>query len=240
MDDNLFVDYHRFRQGEKLDKQQRERIRALLHYFKGDCVSNIAQYERTGLPLDVSLKKQLAQSGLKKQTLEELAQAHTLYRIVLCCDRSDFPYVNVMSTDEKIESTIAAFYDYAERRDKCIKHLKALCAGAREITIYDKYLCQKEQRNLNLLKQILPNKRLIISFYELSDRGLIDLKSHNNLWKPEVGNHLKRVNRHDRYIVVDNQIEIILSSGLDHLSDDSSDFMYAVRVIDESRFQQQN
>mgnify|MGYP005608085913 FL=1 len=77
LDDELFKDYHRFKNGEKLKKEETERIKCLLHYFKGDLITSIAQYERTGLPLDIALKKKLAQNGFKKQSIEELAQSHT-------------------------------------------------------------------------------------------------------------------------------------------------------------------
>ena len=150
LDDELFKDYHKFKNGEKLDKDEVERVKCLLHYFKGELITNIAQYERTGLPLDVALKKKLAQNGLKRQTNEELAQSHTTYKVILCCGCSDFPYVNVKSNEEKIENNLSSFYDIAEKRDKAIKHLRALCSGAKKIVVYDKYFAvpEKESRNI--------------------------------------------------------------------------------------------
>lgn len=116
LDDELFKDYHKFKNGEKLEKEEVERIKCLLHYFKGELITNIAQYERTGLPLDIALKKKLAQSGLKKQSNEELAQSHTIYKVILCCGCSDFPYVDVTSADEKIENNLSSFYDIPKIR----------------------------------------------------------------------------------------------------------------------------
>jgi hypothetical protein len=235
LDDDLFKDYHKFKNGEKLEKEEVERIKCLLHYFKGELITNIAQYERTGLPLNIGLKKKLAQSGLRKQSKEELAQSHTLYKVILCCGRSDFPYVNVMSDEEKIENNISSFYDIAEKRDKAIKHLKALCAGAKSIAIYDKYFNnEKEDRNINTLIKMLPTKKLSISFSHISDDGIKKLKSTCQDWEPQIDTTLK--GRHDRYIIVDDTLEIVLSSGFDHLSADSSDFMYVVRATSKSRF----
>ena len=237
LDDDLFKDYHKFKNGEKLDQEEIERIKHLLHYFKGELITNIAQYERVGLPIDTALKKKLAQNGLKRQPNEELAQKRSLYKIILCCGRSDFPYVDVMSDKEKIENNISSFYDNAERRSKAIKHLRALCAEAKSIIIYDKYFAEKdkEERNINTLINILPSKKLSISLSHISANGIKKLQSTCQDWDPKLDDKLK--GKHDRYIIIDDTIEIVLSSGFDHLSDDSSDFMYVIRVVDKSRFQ---
>lgn len=236
LDDELFKDYHKFKKGEKLEKDEVERIKCLLHYFKGELITNIAQYERTGLPLDIALKKKLAQSGLKKQSNEELAQSHTTYKVILCCGRCDFPYVNVTSSEEKIENNLSSFYDIAEKRDKAIKHLKALCIGAKKIVVYDKYFAEpdKEARNIGTLIKILPQKKLTILLSAITPNGIQTLKDTCVDWDPQFDSTLK--GRHDRYVIVDDKLEIVLSSGFDHLSADSSDFMYVVRVTDKSRF----
>lgn len=236
LDDDLFKDYHKFKSGERLEKDEVERIKCLLHYFKGDLITNIAQYERTGLPLDTALKRKLALNGLKRQSNEELAQSHTTYKVILCCGCSDFPYVNVISSEEKIENNLSSFYDIAEKRDKAIKHLKALCSNAKKIVIYDKYFAElsKEARNVETLIKILPQKKLTILFSNISPNGLQTLNNTCGDWKPQLDSTLK--GRHDRYIIVDDKLEIVLSSGFDHLSADSSDFMYVVRVTDKSRF----
>jgi hypothetical protein len=36
-------------------------------------------------------------------------------------------------------------------------------------------------------------------------------------------------NYHDRYLLIDNQIEIILTSGFDYLFDENKEFTYIVR-----------
>ena len=40
--------------------------------------------------------------------------------------------------------------------------------------------------------------------------------------------HQNFKNLHDRYLIIDNKIEIILTSGIDNLIDDSKDFTYIV------------
>ncbi|MCR4699454.1 MAG: hypothetical protein K5757_00660 [Bacteroidaceae bacterium] len=237
LDDDLFKDFHKFKNGEKLEKEEVERIKCLLHYFKGDLITNIAQYERTGLPLTPEMKKTLAKNGLKQQTKEELAQSRTMYKVILCCGCSDFPYVNVTSDKEKIENNLSSFYDIAERRDKAIKHLGALCSGAKKIVVYDRYFDvepSKEVRNIETLVKILPQKKLTILFSNISQNGIKSLTEKCAEWNPQLDTTLK--GHHDRYIIIDEKLEIVLSSGFDHLSADSSDFMYIVRVTDKSRF----
>lgn len=234
LDDELFKDFHKFKNGEKLEKDEVERIKCLLHYFKGNLITNIAQYERTGLTLTPEMKKTLAKNGLKQQTKEELAQSRTMYKVILCCGCSDFPYVNVVSDKEKIENNLSSFYDIAEKRDKAIMHLKALCSGAKKIVVYDKYFEAKEARNIETLVKILPQKKLTILFSNISTNGIKSLTEKYSEWDPQLDKTLK--GRHDRYIIVDDKLEIVLSSGFDHLSTDSSDLMYVVRVTDKTRF----
>lgn len=236
LDDILFKDYHKFKNGQKLEKDETERIKCLLHYFKGYLITNIAQYERTGLTLDPALKTQLAKNGLKRQDIVELAQSRTSYKVILCCDRSDFPYVNVTSNEEKIENNFSSFYDIADNREKAIKHLNALCKGAKKILIYDKYFAEpsKEDRNINTLINILPQKKLTILLSAITPNGINQLKNACADWTPQLDPTLK--GRHDRYVIIDDNLEIVLSSGFDHLSDSSSDFMYVVRVTKKSRF----
>ena len=48
-------------------------------------------------------------------------------------------------------------------------------------------------------------------------------------WEPQLDATLK--GRHDRYIIVDEKLEIVLSSGFDHLGTDHGDFMYVVSML---------
>lgn len=42
--------------------------------------------------------------------------------------------------------------------------------------------------------------------------------------------------KHDRYIDIDGKIEILLSSGFDHLALNDKDFAYVIRPVEKSRF----
>ena len=88
--------------------------------------------------------------------------------------------------------------------------------------------------NIGTLIKILPQKKLSILFSDISLKGLQTLTDTCGDWTPQLDNTLK--GRHDRYVIVDDKLEVVLSSGFDHLSADSSDFMYVVRVTEKVRF----
>lgn len=46
-------------------------------------------------------------------------------------------------------------------------------------------------------------------------------------------------NLHDRYIVIDNQVQIILTSGIDYLMDKQKDFTYLIRKYKQQTWRKQ-
>lgn len=88
IDDDLFQEYHKFQKGAEFDKKK---IRQLLHYYKRKIVSNIKQYEDNDVELPINLKVEMAHSGLKRQSLEDLAENCTLYKIILSSTKDTFP-----------------------------------------------------------------------------------------------------------------------------------------------------
>lgn len=230
IDDDLFREYHKFQKGGEFDSKK---IKQLFHYYKKCLVSNIKQYEDNGVELAANLKNQMAHAGLKRQTLEELAENCTFYKIILSTTKDKFPYVNIMDDKQRLENNYSASFDMAESRELAIKHLKSICLHAKEIVLYDKYFSLKE-RNIDLIKKILPQKNLIIQCSDIDDHYINLMKQYCNLWNfikiPQISN------RHDRYLIVDGKLEIILTSGFDHLNDTSGDFTYIVRYVEKSRF----
>lgn len=201
--------------------------------IKKSIVSNIKQYEDNDVELPVNLKSQMAYSGLRRQSLEELAENCTLYKIILSSTKDTFPYVNIMDDKQRLENNYSASFDMAEPRELAIKHLTAICLHAKKITLYDKYISSKD-RNIDLIKRILPQKNLEITYNDIDDEHIELMTQHCSQWifikNPQMAN------RHDRYLIVDEKLEIILTSGFDHLNDTSRDFTYIIRNIEKSRF----
>ena len=111
VDDDLFREYHRFQDGEKFDHKK---IKMLLHYFKTRLVSNVKQYEDNEVELPANLRSQMVHFGLRRQSLEELAENCTLYKIILSSTKDTFPYVNIMDDKQRLENNYSAslFYDF--------------------------------------------------------------------------------------------------------------------------------
>lgn len=228
--DILFKEYHKFKNGESFDSNM---IKRLLHYFKNEIVSNISQYENNAITMSSNLKAQLAHAGLRRQSLEDMAENNTLYKIILNTERNDFPYINIMDDNEKLENNFSSTFDIAEKRKRAFEHLTALCKHATDVTIYDKYF-SNGKKNVSVLERILPKKRINISYNTINDNDIATLKLLCGKWIFNKDSNIQ--GRHDRYLIINNNIEIILSSGFDHLNDDSSDFTYLVRSITQSRF----
>lgn len=229
LDDDLFVEYHKFRNGKECDT---DTIMKLLHFFQNPLVTNYSQYNRTGIEMPQNLKGQLAHHPLKSADILTLSAKGTLHKIILTKTSTGFPYLNI--TDPKnFECNITASYAINEPRHLALQHLKAMCADAKLIMVCDKYLNNKSAANT--LKEILPRHKLIIEYLEMDKEKVLDpLKSICAEWEFKQNPHMSGY--HDRYLIIDSQLEIILTSGFDNLWDRNIDFSYIVRPVEASRF----
>ncbi|MBD5164958.1 MAG: hypothetical protein HDT10_03910 [Helicobacter sp.] len=179
-------------------------------------------------------------------SLEELAN-DTVYKIILSQNKSNFPYINVFN--DKIENNLTATFSKQEERTKAKEHFKALFRNAKSLFIYDKYLCDNQDSFKQFAEWCFPKQKLSI-FYPPS--SCIPKKIRTNFisaikilctelkkicedWAikenldGEINNSYNEL--HDRYIIVDRKIQIILTSGIDYLMDTSKDFTYIIRKI---------
>ena len=193
-------------------------------------LTNTRQLDDIGIGdrVSKSLYDSLKHARLTKQTLEELARK-TDYKLILCDDRTDYPYVNIMS--DQISSHITGCFYRNAHRDKAIRHIRALCQDAKKICLYDQYLnaCK------DVLKLILPNKKVELVYHSkhLNDSAVADLQKYNPQWSFSLDDSL--LTHHDRYIVIDNKMEIILSSGFMYLELTGKELTYVVRPVQENR-----
>lgn len=225
LSDELQKEYCKFKEGEICD---RFLIENLLHYYKPSILTNTSQLKRIGKSISPQLETSLRKSGFTTQPLEDLAQS-TIYKIILCTDKDYYPYVNI--NGDKIENNLTACFFKRESRLKAINHMTALCRKAKTISIYDKYSFQ-DNENIELLKTILPLKDLTI-IYDSQYMNIKRLQEYCEKWTfadrtfPEY---------HDRYLVVDDKLEIILTSGFDYLVKTEKEFTYIVRPLSRQRF----
>lgn len=225
LSDELQKEYCNFKEGKVYD---RSLIENLLHYYKPAILTNTSQLKRIGKGISQQLETTLRKSGLTTQPLEDLVQ-NTIYKIILCTDKDYYPYVNI--NGDKIENNLTACFFKRESRQKAIEHITALCKKAKNISIYDKYSFQNGA-NTELLKSILPLKDLSIT-YDSQYIVITTLQEYCDKWTfidrtlPEY---------HDRYLVIDDKIEIILTSGFNYLIKNEKEFTYIVRPVSKQRF----
>lgn len=238
LDDNLYRIYHLFKNADD-NVRRRLSIDTISKIFKfsgNSVLTNIAQIERLSIDVNTALRQKLLHQKSKRYSLEELSK-ETNYKIILTDDptKNKFPFVNL--NQDQIEMVMGGFVMKNQSRDKAISHLKSLCANTKEIIVYDKYfsVSSKEDSNIDILKSLLPQSRNIkITYHKdnynrahISSSGLARLCSELPLWTLQdkiLESH------HDRYLILDNHTEIILTSGFDYLSDTSKEITYIIRT----------
>jgi len=224
LSDKLIKEFYAFKSNATYDKRT---IESLLQHYKNSYLTNVAQLKRVEID-DAPLMQQLASSNFTTQPLEELCQK-TKYKLILHESNSNYPYLNIF--DDKIESNYTATHYKKECRAKAREHIKALLQDASHIFVYDRYIQHRWSESKKLFSELMPKKSLSIYYCDghLASKAT-ELKKMCSSWKivKDVTNTTHR-KLHDRYIIIDSTIEIILTSGIDNLFDESSDFTYIVR-----------
>lgn len=222
LSDELLSLYFEFKQGKIKNKQL---IEHFFNYYHAPHLTNISQLKRIHY-YDLSLFQQLASQGLISQSLEELA-IQTRYKLILNTQKIDYPYVNIKT--DLIEKNFSLTFRKHENRDKAIQLITALCAKAKFILIYDKYFCHNWEDTQALFQQIIPQKKLtLLHDGHLKDK-ISNIKTICPHWTIKEDRHQTFTNSHDRYLLIDNKIEIILSSGFQYLFATRKDLSCLIR-----------
>ncbi|NCC62045.1 MAG: hypothetical protein EOM12_14150 [Verrucomicrobiae bacterium] len=228
LDDRLLRMLHDFRHG-KAPSDFKILLR-LLTMYRPPHLTNVSQLQRSGVDDDVLLSD-LAANNLIGQDLEELA-AMTDYRIILSHDSDECPYVKVdgglFDNDYVLTCTIGA------PRDKAHSHLKELFSCASSIVIHDKYL-GVSWSSARALFDLLPAGRIGVFFTKktnVSQARRSELKRDHPLWNIREDSRSSYADHHDRYILVDDRMEIVITSGIDYLFDVTKECTLIFRVKD--------
>lgn len=224
LSDMLLKEFYAFKSNQYHDKNT---IEKLLQSYKSKLLTNVSQLKRIDIE-DKPLLQSLASSGFTTEVLEELS-TKTKYKIILHETNVHYPYLNIFN--DTIENNYTATYYKQESRTKAKEHIKALLQNAKHIFIYDKYIKDRWSESKKLFSEIMPKKALKIYHSEnhltSKESELKNLCASWNIQQDIVNTTHRKL--HDRYIIIDNSIEIILTSGIDNLFDESSDFSYIVR-----------
>lgn len=238
IDDILAEELCKFRVNQQCDTDMVERT---LHYYKGYPIFT-KSYFRQYYSNVIQTKLLQSISTITWDSIETISKG-TIYKVILSSQKNvNFPYISIY--DDKIENNFTATFMQKDNRQKAKEHLKALLENAKCIFVYDVNLFKNNvwKSFIDFAQQCFPNKQLNI-FYpqsivaeqniqpQCSQITKIGGKSSNkNLWSFKVDNtHQNFKNLHDRYLIIDNNIEIILTSGIDNFIDKSKDFTYIVR-----------
>lgn len=232
LSDKLCKEYMLFKQHD--NSYDKSLVSKLLRYYTGiEFIYNHNQIDR----IDVEISKHLYDNIKRERTLrgksiEDLSKK-TEYKLILTDDNSNYPYVNI--NNDNILTCVTGCFLQNDARNKAVEHIRSLCANAREITIYDAYL--HSGNNIDGLKYILPNKNCTVNYVSghILSTQIPDLKSQFPLCTFNVIRNTD-THHHDRYIIIDKKIEVMLSSGFEHFISSTKDLTYVIRPITSSRF----
>lgn len=209
-------------------------VNKLLRYHSGnEFIMSLAQIDGIGADITESLRIGLRKSRLGVGRPEDLVNK-TEYKLILTDDKSNYPYVNIHN--DNINTCLTGCFYQKDNRTKAIEHLKTLCKDANKITIYDKFL--SDNSSYLVLKDIIPNKKIDVCYVNshLQEPCLTDLKSTlNNCNFIQIRD--TDTQHHDRYIIIDDKMEIVLSSGFEHLKENKKEITYVVRNVEKNRLE---
>jgi hypothetical protein len=224
LSDHLLKEYYRFKHAQNYNPKI---IEALFHYYKAPFMTNIAQLKRINIE-DQALFTKLLRANLTTQSLHELC-SKSKFKVILDDQHASYPYVNIL--DDALENNYSATFYKRESRQKAQAHLKALLKEAKNLFIYDRYFENNWAVTQRFFRELLPQKPLTIFYKERHlDQRKSQIKRIYSKWTLKE-DRLQQEHQylHDRYLIIDNKIEIILTSGFDYLFDEGKDFSYIVR-----------
>jgi hypothetical protein len=220
LEDELLMEYFKFKNNEPCDTKI---IQSLFNYYK-PCLTNTNQLKRIGRDENPAIMQQIAQQRNDNLKLEELVQETSL-KLILSKNKSEYPFVNVSNPKEPIESNYTATFKDTPRR-KAIEHIKALCQTAKTISIYDNFLDKCPDQIFDLF----PKSSFDLYYDDKIEQSIIlNWKKRNPSMTTHGQHYYKKL--HDRYLLIDNNIEVILTSGFDYLFLEDKDFTYIVRML---------
>ncbi len=169
---------------------------------------------------------QMANQNNFNDSIEKLATSSS-YKVILTEEENvELPYVNYK--DGLIDRTVSISLKPDEDRGELIKYLELMTSNATKVIICDNYLASNWDNTQALFRTVLPRHDLIIEYVETPD----DVQATKNSEKitPHfvssisdkwtVRKSVEYEGHHDRYLKIfspDNNIEIMLSSGFDHI-----------------------
>lgn len=235
LEDDLYLEYHKFMNPKDYDGEyDKDTIKKLLSFHVYPFLFNKKQLERLDIDIPNNLKNQLQHASSRNCELATLAD-ETVFKCILSKNKDKFPYININS--DKIRTSITGTFFSTESRDKAKSHIQRLCKDARSITLHDKYLSRNEARQIcdllpkrNNLTICIHNGNISGGSYVFDDINTV-LCSYCQDWVISPQNLLVN-SHHDRYLIIDDQMAVIVTSGFSNLFSDLKDVTYIVTRIE--------
>lgn len=224
LDDELAKLYHDFKRGKEVSA---ELVESFLRYYLPKHKTNLAQAKRIEIT-DSSMLSQLANSSDKNLDLKELSES-TLYKYILSANNDSFPYRSIRNKNFTTE--VMYSFDKSETREELLKHLKNLFKHAQNIVVSDSYLATKP-REVKLFYTLFGNAPCnlwLVHDYQ-SQSYVSEIKKLKPNLKVKQDSRSGYTNLHDRYVLIDSKIELIISSGIDYLFDKSKECTVIMRL----------
>lgn len=223
LDDDLAKVYHDFKRGNKVNG---ELLIKFLRFYRPNHKTNLQQMRRIKLD-DTSMLSQLANSPDRNKSLDELSK-DTVFKYILSSEKTDFPYRSIDNNNFKTE--VIYSFNKNESRNTFFNHFKALVAGAKTVVVSDCYLEEKHKELENFYELFDKNKCTLCLTFGYSNKAYIGkIKKINNKFKIIEDSRSEYSTLHDRYILIDEQIELIITSGIDYLFDNSKECTIVIR-----------
>lgn len=225
LDNSLLIAYENNKESKK--------FKLLMRKFSHPYATNWKQIkaalkEGLELPNHIQILSQMAGLPEFDDDLVTLA-SKTTFKIILTEDSSKkFPFVHFKNN--MVNKNIVFSLSSTDSRQDLLCYLQMMCGNATKITICDNYFSENWADNSKLFFRVFPRKTLHIEYAEIASG--INARA-NNLeitnaflhticgdWTSSVSTHLKYLNCHDRYLLIESpesKIEVMLSSGFHHL-----------------------
>jgi len=229
----LLEQYFAYQKGE-ISKYNKEEIANLLKYIMP---LTIGKYQKERLNLSDELVKMYADGSIMKfrnYNKEDNLIKNTELKIMLTNNKNEYPYINV--NDDIIKTKYSGTFYKEDNRNKAEKHIKVLLENANNIFIYDNHISKPNVfiGFKDFFNELVPRKQLNIYFpqnRQFTQQQKVELLNIYNQWEFKIDRQFQRYyNSHDRYLIIDNKIELIFTSGIEYLFDDGKDFTYIINV----------
>lgn len=227
LSDSLYALYHGFRHGQGSECHQTEQ---LLNLLQVPVLTNVNQLKRLDID-NKALVSQLTSAGKIGQTLEELSE-QTFFKIILSEDKNNYPFVSI--AEDVVRSSFAMTFMPGQSRQKAHEFIKAQLRNASRIFVYDRYFDQNWSNSRRFFSELMPARSIHVYYPEdhLSQERISELKKVCSSWsfaKDQANQTYRKL--HDRYLLIDSDLEIILTSGFDNLFDSRAECTVLFRKL---------